>query len=230
MSFDVGRLPKRGLVVAIDGPAGAGKSTLARSLAAEIDLPYVNTGLMYRSVAVRALERGVDPSDAGSVEQLGRELTFSLDDAKPPTLLIDGRPPSGNLTTSEVERIVSVVARHPEVRSILRAEQRRLGVDGAVVEGRDIGTVVFPDADVKVFLRAEANERVARRQSERGSADPSLAEALERRDALDARTNPLVPAPDAHLVDTTDRDPDEVLAEVLGLVRAAGGTRPPVEP
>jgi cytidylate kinase len=219
VSEDVARLPKKGLVVAIDGPAGAGKSTLARSLAAELQLPYINTGLMYRSVAARALERGVAPDDAGSVERLARELSFSLDDGG--SLLIDGAPPASALTTSEVERIVSVVARHPEVRSVLRAEQRRLGVAGAVVEGRDIGTVVFPDADVKVFLRAEADERVARRRLERGSADPSLADDLERRDSLDARTNPLVPAPDAHLIDTTDRDPEAVLAEVLDLVRAA---------
>jgi CMP/dCMP kinase len=221
VSIDVAALPKRGLVVAIDGPAGAGKSTLAGLLAAELELPYINTGLMYRSVAARALEQGIDPEDAASVERLASELSFSLDQGTPPTLLIDGRPPSKDLMTSEVERIVSIVARHPGVRAILRAEQRRLGADGAVVEGRDIGTVVFPDADVKVFLRAEADERVARRQSERGSADPSLAEELERRDELDARTNPLVPAPDAHLVDTTDRDPKAVLAEVLGLVRAS---------
>jgi len=116
-----------------------------------------------------------------------------------------------------------MVARHPEVRSVLRAEQRRLGAGGSVMEGRDIGTVVFPDADVKLFLLAEPDERAARRQTERGSDDPSLADALERRDALDARTNPLVPASDARVVDTSGRGPEEVLEEVLALVREATG-------
>jgi cytidylate kinase len=120
-----------------------------------------------------------------------------------------------------------MVARHPEVRSVLRAEQRRLGAGGSVMEGRDIGTVVFPDADVKLFLLAEPDERAARRQTERGSDDPSLADALERRDALDARTNPLVPASDARVVDTGGRGPEEVLEEVLALVREATGGRSP---
>jgi cytidylate kinase len=219
MSGDPHGVPKRGPVVAIDGPAGAGKSTLAGALAEELGLPYINTGVMYRSVAARALQRGVDPADVEALSRLAGELVFSLDDGSPRGLLIDGRPVGNDLTSAEVEQVVSMVARHPEVRSVLRAEQRRLGAGGSVIEGRDIGTVVFPDADVKVFLRAEPDERAGRRQAERRSSDPALAEALERRDSLDARTNPLVPAPDAHPVDTTGRDPQEVLAEVLQLVR-----------
>jgi cytidylate kinase len=117
--------------------------------------------------------------------------------------------------------VVSAVARHPEVRAVMRAEQRRLGARGAVIEGRDIGTHVFPDADVKVFLHAEAGERAVRRQTERGTVNPALAEALSRRDAQDAKTNPLVPAHDARVVDTTGRDLDDVFDEVLAMVRAA---------
>ncbi|HEV3473938.1 MAG TPA: (d)CMP kinase, partial [Actinomycetota bacterium] len=117
-----------------------------------------------------------------------------------------------------VESVVSIVASHPRVREALRDEQRRLGGEGAVIEGRDIGTVVFPDADVKVFVRAEPSVRAERRQAERGSRDPAMARALDRRDELDARTNPLVPAPDARVVDTTGRQQDDVLAEVLALV------------
>ena len=221
MSADPHGVSKRGPVVAIDGPAGAGKSTLARALGEELRLPYINTGVMYRSVAARALEGGLNPGDADALSRLAGELAFTLDEGSPRALLVDGRPVGSELTSAEVERLVSLVARHPEVRSVLRAEQRRLGAGGSVIEGRDIGTVVFPDADVKVFLRAEPDERAGRRQAERRSSDPALAEALERRDSLDARTNPLVPAPDAHPVDTTGRDADEVLAEVLELVRPA---------
>jgi cytidylate kinase len=219
--------PKRGVVIAIDGPAGAGKSTLARALAVELGLPYVNTGLMYRSVAAAALSAGMDPQDAAALEDLARGLRFSVGDGEPPSLRVEGGPPQEALTSAEVEGVVSMVARHPEVRSVLRAEQRRLGAGGSVMEGRDIGTVVFPDADVKLFLLAEPDERAARRQTERGSDDPSVADALERRDALDGTTNPLVPASDARVVDTSGRGPKEVLEEVLALVREATGGRSP---
>jgi cytidylate kinase len=213
-------LPKTGAVVAIDGPAGAGKSTLGRRLAATLGIPFLNTGAMYRALAREALERGVDASDASALSDLAKDLEFSLDRrASPPALLVGGRPPGDNLASPEVESVVSDVARHPEVRAVMRAEQRRLGASGAVIEGRDIGTAVFPDADVKVFLHAHAAERAVRRQAERGLEKP-LAEALSRRDESDAKTNPLVPAPDAEVVDTTGRDLDDVFTEVLAMVRA----------
>ncbi len=211
---------KTGPVVAIDGPAGAGKSTLGRRLAATLRIPFLNTGAMYRALAREALEREVDVSDASALAALARALDFSINrHASPPALLVGGHPPGDNLASPAVESVVSEVARHPDVRAVMRAEQRRLGAEGAVIEGRDIGTAVFPDADVKVFLHAEAAERAARRQVERGS-DRSLAEALSRRDARDAKTNPLVPASDARVVDTTGRDLDEVFDEVLEMVRA----------
>lgn len=213
---------KTGPVVAIDGPAGAGKSSLGRRLAEALGIAFLNTGAMYRSLAREALERGVDTSDATALAQLAGELRFSIDpEASPPGLMVDGRPPGDDLASPDVESIVSAVARHPAVRAVMRAEQRRLGAGGAVIEGRDIGTHVFPDADVKVFLHAEPGERAVRRQTERGAENSALAEALSRRDAQDAKTNPLVPAPDAEVVDTTGRDLDDVFDEVLAMVRAA---------
>jgi cytidylate kinase len=213
---------KTGPVVAIDGPAGAGKSSLGRRLAEALGIAFLNTGAMYRSLAREALERWVDTSDATALAQLAGELRFSIDpEASPPGLMVDGRPPGDDLASPDVESIVSAVARHPAVRAVMRAEQRRLGAGGAVIEGRDIGTHVFPDADVKVFLHAEPGERAVRRQTERGAENSALAEALSRRDAQDAKTNPLVPAPDADVVDTTGRDLDDVFDEVLAMVRAA---------
>jgi cytidylate kinase len=210
------------VVVAIDGPAGSGKSTLARRLAEELGLTYLNTGTMYRALARAALDHGVDVDDGVGLAELAGRMTFDIDrSASPPSLLVDGRTAEKELERADVEAVVSAVARHPEVRSVLREEQRRLGSSRAVVEGRDIGTVVFPNADVKVFLQAEPAERAARRQVERGDADPALAEALARRDVLDSRVNPFVPARDATLVDTSGRDADEVFRQVLALVREA---------
>lgn len=215
-------VPKRGPVVAIDGPAGAGKSSLGRRLAEALGIAFLNTGAMYRSLAREALDRSVDTSDGSGLAIVAGNLSFSIDrGASPPGLLVDGRPPGDDLASPDVESVVSGVARHPEVRAVMRAEQRRLGLEGAVIEGRDIGTHVFPDADVKVFLHADPGERVVRRQTERGMENPTLAEALRRRDAQDAKTNPLVPAPDAQVVDTTGQDLDDVFNEVLAMVRAA---------
>jgi cytidylate kinase len=222
-------------VVAIDGPAGSGKSTLAERLARTLGLPYVNTGLMYRAATLRALREGVDLEDGPALAQVARGIRFDLSSRfSPPAILVDGEPPLPDLVVPEVEVNVSTLSRHPEVRTVLRDEQRRLGSGGAVMEGRDIGSVVFPDAAVKIFLVAATDERVARRVRERGSPQsdgavpassdgstppPDVAEALATRDALDEQVNPFVPAPDAALLDTTGKDQDEVLREALAIAR-----------
>jgi cytidylate kinase len=222
-------------VVAIDGPAGSGKSTLAERLARALGLPYVNTGLMYRAATLRALREGVDLDDGPALAQVAREIRFDLSSRfSPPVVLIDGEPPSPDLVVPEVEVNVSTLSRHPEVRTVLRDEQRRLGRGGAVMEGRDIGSVVFPDAAVKIFLVAAPDERVARRVRERRgplqsdappastngpTSTPDVAEALAKRDALDEQVNPFVPARDAVLLDTTGKDPDDVLRTALAIAR-----------
>lgn len=212
-------------IIAIDGPAGSGKSTLARRLAIEFGLPYVNTGLMYRAVTKLALERGVDPGDGARLSDLVGGISFSVaSEGEPRSLQIDGVPPSEDLMSDEVEAAVSKVSRQASVREQLREEQRRLGDGGAVVEGRDIGSVVFPDASVKIFLKAAEEERASRRVRERRSggtrdSGEDIAESLRSRDEQDSRVNPFVPAPDALVLDTTGRDQTQVFGEAAEAVR-----------
>jgi cytidylate kinase len=213
-------------VVAIDGAAGSGKSTLARRLAVELGLPHVNTGAMYRALTLAALRREVDVEDAVTLTMLVDTLDFTLSPPgysdEPGELWIDGAPPPEGLGSAEVEANVSAVAKHPEVRAVMRAAQRALGEGGAVMEGRDIGTAVFPDAPVKIFLVAEAQERAGRRVEERGAEE--VAGALHERDRRDARVNPLVPAEDAVVIDTSDLDVDGTLRAALAIIaeRAPG--------
>jgi cytidylate kinase len=215
------------LLIAIDGPGGSGKSTLAERLARELRLPYVNTGLMYRAVAREARRRDISPEDGPGLENVARDLRFELSSASPtPALLIDGETPRWDLSSQEVEATVSRVSSHAEVRDVLRTSQRRLGSGGGVIEGRDIGSVVFPDADVKVFLDAAPEVRASRRIEERTGTPPRhrgdekpIAEALTARNAADERTTPFVPPKEALVLDTSTMDADEVFAAVLDLVR-----------
>jgi cytidylate kinase len=211
-------------VVAIDGAAGSGKSTLARLLAEPLGLPYVNTGAMYRALTLAARRGEVDVEDEEALVRLMDTLDFTLspvgrparDQQDPRELWIDGAPPSDELESADVESNVSAIAKHPAVRAAMRAAQRALGEGGAVMEGRDIGTAVFPDAPVKVFLIAEAHERAGRRVEERGSED--VAGALHERDRRDARVNPFVPADDAVVIDTSDLDVDATVRAALAII------------
>ena len=207
-------------MIAIDGAAGSGKSTLARGLAEALGLPYVNTGIMYRALTLAALDAGLDPDDGPSLAGLMSRLRFGLSNGDPPEIEVEGSPASPALESERVEAEVSHVARHPQVRALMREGQRALGMPRAVVEGRDIGTVVFPDAPLKFFLIAEPGTRVARRASQRGAADQAdVEEALRRRDARDARVNPFEPAPDAIVLDTSERTVGDTLDVAIEIVR-----------
>jgi len=206
-------------VVAIDGAAGSGKSTLARRLAILLDLPYVNTGLMYRWLASEAIRRGVSPEDAAGLLRLTERSRFRLTGTSPRELQVDGHT-DAELTAPDVERTVSAVAAHPAVRSWMRDAQRKLGEAGAVMEGRDIGSVVFPDAPVKIYLLAHADDRISRRADERRDRTAAeVAAALEARDQLDARTNPFAPAPGASVIDTGALDAHAVVEAALDVIR-----------
>lgn len=198
----------KGPVIAIDGPAGAGKSTVSRALADRLGIDRLDTGAMYRAVAWAAARDGVDPADAPTVAGLAGRLTMEVGER----VEVDGHDVTDAIRSPEVNRTVSVVSANPAVRSELVARQRRWVADrgAGVVEGRDIGSVVLPDADVKVYLTASAEER-ARRRSDEG------ADGVARRDRLDSSraVSPLAVAEGAVVVDTTGRPVDDIVEEVL---------------
>ena len=205
------------MIVTIDGPAGAGKSTVARRLAERFGLRYLDTGAMYRALTWLALEDDIDLEDGPALGRLARDnpITFEGD-----RVFVRGGDVTGVIRGPRIDRVVSTVARHPEVRLVMRQRQRELAEAGdAVIEGRDIGTVVCPDADVKVYLSAESGERARRRVAERPEIGPeALATDLRLRDERDAVN--MQPATDAEMIDTTELSVDEVVARIEHLIQA----------
>lgn len=208
-------------IIAIDGPAGSGKSTVARAVAARLGLEYLDTGAMYRSVAFAALRRQIDPGDAERVARIARDVDLRL--GRDGTVRVDGADATIEIRGPEVTRAVSAVAANPAVRAAMVSRQREWATErgGGVLEGRDIGTVVFPDALLKVYLTASPEVRAQRRAKEMTELDyDSVAADLARRDAADQGREhaPLAEADDALVVDTTGLDIDEVVEHLCRLV------------
>ena len=218
----------RQLVIAIDGPAGSGKSTIASRLAKKLGYVNLESGAMYRALALKAMEQQVPLNDAAALGRLGSVTAIQLDpQPEGNRVLLDGRDVSRRIRESDVTLAASQVSMHPSVREIMVARQREMGVQGGVVmEGRDIGTAVFPNADVKVFLDADARIRAERRVAEKGTLTPDEArqtvEDLVARDLRDRTraVSPLVPAADAVILDSTNLTIDEALDRVEALVLA----------
>lgn len=218
---------ERGLIIAIDGPAGSGKSTIAQHLARKLGYVNLETGAMYRALGVKALEAGVSLDDEAALHELAQRSTIALD----PTplgnrVLLDGRDVSLRTRDADVTEAASRVSVHPKVREWMVSHQREMGSHGGVImEGRDIGTKVFPDADVKIFLDAKPNVRAQRRVTQVAADDDpgrakQIAEQMAQRDRRDStRTeSPLVPAPDAVIVDSSNLTIEEVIARIEDVV------------
>ena len=205
------------MIVAIDGPAGAGKSTVARTLATRLGFRYLDTGAMYRALTWLALAEDVSHEDGAALGELARREPVSFEDDR---VFIHGEDVTEEIRLPRIDRVVSSVARHPDVREVMRERQRELGSHGdAVIEGRDIGTVVCPDADVKVYLVADAAERARRRVVDRPEiGEEALATDLRLRDERDAAQ--MQAAPDAQEIDTTELSIEEVVDRIEQLVLA----------
>ncbi len=217
-----------GVVVAMDGPSGSGKSSTSRGVATRLGLRYLDTGAMFRAMTWWMLENGIDVHDAEAVAaKADAPLLVSGTDPQAPTITVDGADVAGPIRSAEVTAAVSAVSAVPEVRERLLREQRDIiGEGDIVVEGRDIGTVVAPDAAVKVYLTADPEARAARRTAELTGADVAATrQDLLRRDRLDSgrATAPLTMADDARHIDTTPYTLEEVVEQVVALVREATG-------
>ena len=218
-------MPKNETIIAIDRPSGAGKGTVARALAHELGYRHVDTGAMYRAVAWLANYNGIDLADESAVETVARSAEFDLDGDR---MVVNGHDVTELIRTPETDVAAALVARIPTVRQVLVGRQRAIGEAGQLVmEGRDIGTVVFPEAAVKIYLDATPSERARRRAADRAHTSSrnadlvGVASALEARDASDRtrEVSPLKLALDAELVDTTGIPIDDVVKRVLSLVR-----------
>ncbi len=224
----ISNMPDGGLILAVDGPSGTGKSTTCRALAKRLDAKYVDTGAMYRVATLAVLRAGVDPADTQAVIEATKDLPLEVsDDPDAKEVLLAGKDVSGEIRGPEVTRNVSAVSAIPEVRVNLVELQRKLAREAhrAIVEGRDIGTVVLADAPAKAFMTASAEVRAQRRYDQDVAAgrdadfDTVLAD-VKRRDELDSSraTSPLRPADDAEVIDTSAMAPDEVLDALIGLI------------
>ena len=215
----------RKLIIAIDGPSGAGKGTVARAVAAELGYRHVDSGAMYRAVGWKALREGIALDDEAAVARVA-ETPIEI---APSRVVIGGRDVTREIRTPEIDRAAASVARLPRVRTVLVGRLREMGEGGEIVmEGRDIGTVVFPNADVKVYLDAAPEERARRRATDPAHSGGPVAVAdvgtlLAERDRSDSTraASPLYAAPDAVLVDTTGKSVEDVVREVLRVIRAA---------
>jgi cytidylate kinase len=211
------------LIIAIDGPSGAGKGTVARAVASNLGYRHVDSGAMYRAVGWKALREGIALDDEASVSALASRAHIEVG----ATTTVDGEDVTRAIRTPEIDRAAAAVARLPTVRTVLVARQRELAANGGIVmEGRDIGTVVFPHADVKLYLDASADERARRRAHDpahHGGPEKvsDVATLLTERDRLDSTraASPLYAAADAIVIDTTDKIIEEVVAEVMEIVR-----------
>jgi cytidylate kinase len=210
------------MVIAIDGPAGAGKSTVARGVADALGFTYLDSGAMYRSVALAALRDGADPDDGAALGDLARRHEIELDGSR---VLLDGEDVTEAIRAPEVSAAASRVSVHPDVRSAMVEQQRHMIASGRyVAEGRDIGTVVSPDAPLKVYLVASDAERARRRAAETGEPVAGVLDALAERDARDAQREhgAMRRAEDAIELDTTDIRPEQVIGRVIELARGRG--------
>ena len=215
------------MIIAIDGPAGSGKSTVAQLIASRLNFKYIETGSMYRAVAWRAQQAGIDPEDAERISEVARTISIEFKPgAERQKVMVDGEDLTPVLKTETIGRLAAIVAANKAVREVMVAQQQNMGRNGNVVmDGRDIGTVVFPDADKKFFMVADQKERAQRRHEEIKAKSPEVTfekiyEQLQQRDFEDENraVSPLVPAEDSIRLDTTQMSIDDVVAHMIEII------------